>query len=172
VLKVDPKNTTALATIALIYYNLKDFDKAKDYQHRRMEADPNNPEPYYWVGVINWAICFKNDSAARSSDPKLSSPNAQGVWAALPEKMRADLESKNARLIDEGVKALQKAIDLRPNYDDAMAYLNLLYRQKAEIDSDNDTRAGDIKMADNWQQKAINTRKQLAAQTPAGGITP
>ena len=43
VLKMDPNNSTALATIALIYYNLKDFDKAKEYQKRRLEVEPNNP---------------------------------------------------------------------------------------------------------------------------------
>ena len=49
VLQQDPNNATALATIAQTYYEMHDFDKAKDYQRRRLHADPNNPEPYYWI---------------------------------------------------------------------------------------------------------------------------
>src|SRR3990172_2883683 len=37
VLKMDASNLTALASIAQIYYNMKEFDKAKDYQRRRLQ---------------------------------------------------------------------------------------------------------------------------------------
>ncbi|HEV2176791.1 MAG TPA: tetratricopeptide repeat protein [Terriglobia bacterium] len=171
VLKMDPQNATALATIGLIYYNMKDFDKAKEFQQKRTEAEPNNPEPYYWIGVINWAVCYKNNADARAGDSKLSTPNAQGDLPPLPEKIRADLSAKNSALVDDGIKALEKAVDLRPNYDDAMTYLNLLLRQKADLEADSDARAADFKSAEDWQQKAIQARKTLAAQTPAGGIT-
>jgi hypothetical protein len=35
--------------------------------------------------------------------------------------------------IDEGIAALKRALGLNPNYDDAMVYLNLLYRRKADV---------------------------------------
>jgi hypothetical protein len=35
--------------------------------------------------------------------------------------------------IDDGLSALKRAIELKPDYDDAMAYLNLLYRRKADV---------------------------------------
>ena len=172
VLKMDPQNATALASIGLIYYDMKDFGEAKEFQQKRMEAEPNNPEPYYWVGVINWAVCYKNNAAARIDDAKLKTPDAQGNLPPLPAKLRDDLNAKNSQLVDDGVKALEKAVDLRPNYDDAMTYLNLLLRQKADIEADSDARAADLKSAEDWQQKAIQTRKNTAAQVPAGGITP
>ena len=40
-----------------------------------------------------------------------------------------------------------------------MAYLNLMYRQKAEIDEDDDTRAADLKQAEDWVDKALAARK-------------
>ena len=41
---------------------------------------------------------------------------------------------------------LQKALQIRPDYDDAMAYLNLLYRERADYECDNPAaRAADIK---------------------------
>ena len=67
VLKMDPGNTTAIASIAQIYYNMKKFDKAKEYNQRRIKLEPNNPEPYYWIGVLDWADCFpRAQTCARS----------------------------------------------------------------------------------------------------------
>jgi hypothetical protein len=34
--------------------NMKKFDEAKKYDHMASEIDPNDPEPYYSVGVIDW----------------------------------------------------------------------------------------------------------------------
>ncbi|HUZ47646.1 MAG TPA: tetratricopeptide repeat protein [Terriglobia bacterium] len=159
VLKLDPKNTTALASVAQIYYNMKDFDKAKDFQRQRMQVEPNNPEPYYWIGVINWAICFQRDGEIRK-DLSLTVPNKEGILPPLPEKARAKLADQNSQLIDEGLTALTKSLDLKPNDFDTMAYLNLLYRQKADIEDSKAARAADLKTADDWQQKAMTLRKQ------------
>jgi tetratricopeptide (TPR) repeat protein len=95
-------------------------------------------------------------------DPK--DPNS---LPPLPEKARKELEEKNGPLVDEGLKALQKAIELKPNDFDTMAYLNLMYRQKAEIDPDPASREADLKTADEWVQKALALKK--AAGTATGG---
>ena len=60
----------------------------------------------------------------------------------IPEKLRKRLAEQNGPLVEEGLNALKKAIDLKPNDADSMVYLNLMYRQKAEIDPDEETRAG------------------------------
>lgn len=164
VLELDQSNSTALAYIGQLYYNMKDFDHAREFEQRRQNLDPNNPEPYYWIGVIDYLHCLKNQAAARNSDPKLATPDKNGDLPPLPEKLRADLEQKNATAIKEGMDALNKAIELKPNYDEAMAYLNLLYRQRADIESDKDARASDIKNANDWLAKALEARKQAAAQ--------
>ena len=36
-------------------------------------------------------------------------------------------------MIEDGIAELEKALQLRPDYDDAMAYLNLLYRERARL---------------------------------------
>ena len=38
-----------------------------------------------------------------------------------------------APIIDEGMADLQKALDIDKEYDDAMAYMNLLIREKADL---------------------------------------
>ena len=60
----------------------------------------------------------------------------------IPEKFRKELAEQNGPLVEEGLNALNKAIELKPNDADSMVYLNLMYRQKAEIDPDDETRAG------------------------------
>ena len=168
VLKLDAKNTTALASIGQIYYNMKDFDKAKDFQRQRIEIEPNNPEPYYWIGVIDWAQAFQADGTIRK-DLNLQMPDKNGNLKPLPEKYRAQLEQQNSQLISEGIDALNKALELKPNDSNSMAYLNLLYRQKADIEKSSADRAADLKEADSWQQKAMDMRNAPATKTPTQG---
>lgn len=172
VLAMDPNNSTALATIALVYYNMKDFEKAKEYQRKRLEAEPNNPEPYYWIGVLDWSITYPRRMQLRKDLnimlPK--DPAKPDVLPPLPEKARAELADKNNALIDEAIKSLQKAIELKPNYDDAMAYLSLMDREKADLETDKEAQAADLKDAETWVQKALDTRKQVAEKASSGGI--
>ena len=179
VLKMDngatAASTTALASIAQIYYNMKDFDKARDYNEQRIKLEPNNPEPYYWIGVLDWAVAFpraqtlrKEHSLDQSKDP-VHHPDE---LPPIPEKLRKGLADQNASLVDDGLKALNKAIELKPNDADSMVYLNLMYRQKAEIDEDNDTRAADLKEAENWVDKALAVRKGGTATNASEAAPP
>jgi len=43
------------------------------------------------------------------------------------------LRDSNEAQIKEGMEVLSKALELRHDYDDAMAHMNLLYRERAEI---------------------------------------
>lgn len=165
-LKMDSNNTTAIASIAQIYYQMNNFDKAKEYQRRRLEIEPQNQEPYYWIGVIDWAVCYRQNGQIRT-DLKLNIPDSKGDLPKLPEKSRAELEKTCGSLVEEGLNALKKAIEIKPNDFDTMAYLNLTYRQKADIEKDPSSRQADLKTADEWQQKALNLRKQGTATTAA-----
>jgi tetratricopeptide (TPR) repeat protein len=161
VLKMDPNNLTAIASIAQIYYNMKNFDEAKKYQQRRIQIEPNNPEPYYWIGVLDWAVCFPRAQTLRvqhnlAAAKDQAHPNDLPV---IPEKLRTGLAEQNGSLVEEGLKALKKAVELKPNDADSMVYINLMYRQKAEIDTDNETRTADLKEAEDWVDKALAARK-------------
>jgi tetratricopeptide (TPR) repeat protein len=156
-LKLDAKNATALATIAQIYYELKQFDKAKEFQQRRIDADPANPEPYFWIGVLDWALCFPRQMKLRKelNLDQPQDPQRPGMLPPLPEDARDRLASENGDTVEEGIRDLEKAIELKPDDFDAMAYLNLLYRQKAELEVAEDARQNDLWIADGWVDKAI-----------------
>jgi tetratricopeptide (TPR) repeat protein len=168
VLRIDPANTTAIASIAQIYYNMKDFDKAKEFQQHRIQLEPNNPEPYYWIGVLDWAVCFPRAQELRKSLhidlPK--DPAHPDVMQPIPKKQLAELTDKNGPLVEEGINDLTKAIQLHPNDSDTMVYLNLMYRQKAEIDPDEESRQADLKSANDWMDKALEAKKTGGAAAP------
>ena len=179
VLKMDDgkssASTTALASIAQIYYSMKKFDEAKEYNQRRIKIEPNNPEPYYWIGVLDWGITFPRAQQLRKDHDIDHSKDAAhpDQLPVIPEKLRTGLAEQNGPLVDEGLKALNKAIELKPNDADSMVYLNLMYRQKAEIDPDDQTRVADLKQAEDWVNKALAARKAGTASgsseaTPSG----
>ena len=161
VLKVDPNNTTAIASVAEIFYDMRKFDKAKEYQRHWLQVEPNNPVPYYWIGVLDWAICFPRTQQMRK-DLKIEFPKDPKDPSSLPpfpEKARAQLAEQNAPLVDEGIGLLQKALQLKPNDFDTMSYLNLLYRQKADLEPTPGAREADLRLAEDWTNKAVALRK-------------
>jgi hypothetical protein len=88
------------------------------------------------------------------------------------KKVCEELKQKNMPSISEGIDSLNKAIQLRPDYDDAMAYMNLMYREKADVECDDlAARAEDLKTADSWVDKTLATKKAKAEKQPGqGGI--
>src|SRR5690349_20037916 len=88
------------------------------------------------------------------------------------KKAREELRTKYSSIIDDGIGHLNKALEIDKDYDDAMAYLNLLIREKARLLDDKDEYAKQEKVADDWLQKAMVTRKARAARQPSstGGI--
>ena len=170
VLKVDPSNVDAMSRLGRLYFDMKDFDKAKEYQRRRIQMTPNDPEPYYWIGVIDWAIAYPRAQELRKKLnimlPK--DPSKPDILPPIPEKERKELEEQNKPLVTEGIEALKKEVELKPNDDAGMAYINLLYRQMAEFEADGPERAAHLKTADEWVEKALNAKKAPAASPFTG----
>ena len=82
------------------------------------------------------------------------------------KKICDDLTAKNMSTIEEGIESLNKAIELRPDYDDAMAYMNLMYREKADLEGDDPvTRKEDLKTADEWVDKTLAVKKAKAERS-------
>ena len=171
VLSNDPKDINSTKGIASIYFNTNQFDKAKDWQKKVLEIDPNDPEASYTIGVIDWSVSRKNSlkvlEAMGSGDKGDGNPQ-------LSESDCQKLATINTPLNDEALTYLNKAVQVRPSYDDAMAYLNLVYRRKAETECGNDeARKADLAQAQAWATKNMDTRKaneQKALQAAPAGV--
>jgi len=158
--------------IAYLYLNMKKFDDAKKYYRMAADIDPNDPEPYYSVGVIDWTACYQPRMEERA---KLGLKPEDNLNPKNKDQKQAceELKTKNMPAIQEGIENLNKAIELRPDYDDAMAYLNLMYREKADVECDDlATRQADLKTADGWVDKTLATKKAKSEKQPGQqGIT-
>jgi tetratricopeptide (TPR) repeat protein len=166
------QKVNAAKGIAYLYLNMKKFDDAKKYYRMAADIDPNDPEPYYSVGVIDWTACYQPRMEERAKlglkpDENLSAKNKD------QKKVCVQLKAKNLPSIQEGIENLNKAIQLRPDYDDAMAYLNLMYREKADVECDDlAARQEDLKTADHWVDQTLSTKKAKAEKQPGQqGIT-
>jgi tetratricopeptide (TPR) repeat protein len=168
VLQADPKNINSVKGIAYLYLQMKKFDLAKEYYKKASEVDPNDPEPYYSIAVIDWTQTYLPRQEARAQ----LGMKADDSLPAKDKKICAQVREKNTANIQEGIDNLNKAIQLRPDYDDAMAYLNLMYRERADVQCDDPAaRMADLKTADEWVDKNFATKKAKAERQPgAGGI--
>lgn len=172
VLQSDPQNVTSLKGIAFLYMQQKKFDDAREYYKKAIDADPNDPETYYSVGVIDWSQTFQDAGDLKGKEGMHVEDELKGKGS---QKICDQMKEKDAQNVDEGMKMLQTAIDKRQDYDDAMAYMNLLYRRKANdmTCDDAEARANYIKTANDWSDKAMAARKKKAdeaAKKTQGGI--
>ena len=171
VLAKNPNDANSMKQIASIYFSVKDLDNAEKWQKKVLEADPNDPEAAYTIGVINWTKAHQNllevlQAAGLNDDGKGN--------VKAPKKIMEPLAKENAPLVDEGLKYLTMAVTDRPTYDDAMQYLNLIYRSKACVDyGDAKAVSDDLAQAEDWTTKAMGTRKANEAKKNQGpgGIT-
>jgi tetratricopeptide (TPR) repeat protein len=94
----------ALVGVATVYQNTVQFDKAREAYIRCAEVEPQNHLPYYAVGTLDWLLVHN--------------------WGS---RFTADEKSK---FLEEGMRYLDKAFALKPDYEDTLWYQNLLLREK------------------------------------------
>lgn len=170
VLELDATNLTAIDGLGGILFNVgsNPFDpdtlhESKTYHQRHIELKPEDPVPYYWIGVIDWSICYKTNRNLREEWSK-ENPNGNLAPAdPLPKSVRQDFAEKCVATLDEGIAQARKAIDLQPEYTDALAYLNLLYRLKADTETAPDARDDDIRTAEDLVDRVKAIKEKRAA---------
>jgi tetratricopeptide (TPR) repeat protein len=172
VLSQDPKSVTSLKGIAFLNREMKNFDQARESYKKALDIDPNDPELYYSLGVIDWTEAYKD---AKEMKGKAGLEVEAELKGGKDQKLCDEFRAKDGPVIDEGMKMLEEAINRRQDYDEAMAYLNLLYRRKANDVTCDDAaaRAQYNKMADHWTNEAMAARKKKleeAAKKNQGGI--
>ena len=171
VLDKNPTDVNSLKQVAGIYFSIKKLDDAKVWQKKVLAVDSKDPEAAYTVGVIDWTQAHLN--ALRELVPAGVTDDGEGNVKA-PKKVLEVIKQKNTPLVDEGLQYLNQAMANRANYDDAMSYMNLIYRRKADVDYvDAEAVKADVAAAKDWSSKAMGTRKENEAKKNKGpgGIT-
>jgi len=173
VLMHDPNNISAFDGLGSILYQMagtpfqpEKYEESKKYHQKHIAVNPNDPEPYYWVGVIDWTL------ARRANDEMRQSYNVENKKKQikdpdpLPDKLRTQFTEQNGAMVDEAMQMLDKAVQLRPDYADAIAYKSLVLRMKAD-QVDSTQRASLEKEADDLLDKVKAIKQKEAAEKAA-----
>jgi tetratricopeptide (TPR) repeat protein len=137
-LKRNPKDVKAMQSLARLYFKKGDFDNGVTWLKKQLEIEGNNPEVYYLIGVQAWDRSYNFPDL----DPAL-----------------------RAKTVEDGLQSLNKAIELKPDYFEAVSYINLLYREKAKMETDPVKKQEYTDTANKYLQQALEMRK--AAQDKA-----
>ncbi len=164
VLKAHPKDLTAIRQEASLYRNIKQFDQAKALEKRVITIDPHDADAFYAIGSIDWIQAYKNAVAI------LTTEGLTDIGDGNPNLSRAGCDAliaKNKALVDEGIASLTQAIELKPDFDDAMQYLQLTYRRHADLQCGDPTGiSADLKLVEEWSKRATQARKEKSKVTP------
>ena len=138
-LAAHPGDLEAVKSIATLYAKQGNFNESLNWYEKITLLDKNNPEAYYIYGVVCYEKVAKNPPA----DP-----------------------AEKLAIIEKGKAALQRAIEMKPDYFESIVYLNLLYRQQALVETDPVKQQALIAQADQLKNRAIEiikARKAAAA---------
>jgi tetratricopeptide (TPR) repeat protein len=187
ILQKEPTNSMALAYMASMAFQRASagseeekkaaLEEARKWNERRIEVDPKDAEPYYYLGVIDWSEAYpaiktaQRDDKEKTDRARLAGQNAKQGGA--PDggriqdlKIRGDLKAKYGPMIDNGIQQLTKCLSIDKENEDAMSYMNLLYREKAALEDDPGSSKADIAQAEDWSNKSLDMRK-IKASRPA-----
>jgi tetratricopeptide (TPR) repeat protein len=160
-LAINPKQIDALRGLGDLKFRMRQWEAAKEIFSKAAEVDPNDPEISYYLAVIDWTEAYQRRMELRS---KLKLEATDDLTAIAPCH---ELRKQNWDLVDDGMTKLASAIQLRPDYDDAMAYMNLMYRERADIQCDDPgLRKKDKDTADGWVDLTIATKRHKAQPAP------
>jgi tetratricopeptide (TPR) repeat protein len=107
--------------------------RVEDAYQRATQASKPDPQLLYSVGVACWGMSY--------GDPTLD-------------------PVKRVQVVDMGIEATKKSLDLDPDFFDAMAYYNLLFREKAKLATTFEEADRYNKEADVWLKKALELREK------------
>jgi len=121
------------------YYNRQgQFDKTIDALEQRASREPNNPEAYYTISTFYWDKAFRD--------------------ARLKENEKKDF-------VQKGLQAIDHALQIKPDYAEALVYKGLLLRLEANMEKDPKKQQDLIKEADKLRDRATELRKKTASGT-------
>src|ERR1700754_4422232 len=101
VLDKDPNNLSAIDGIGSILFQMggqpfdvKKFEESKTYHQRHIQLKPDDPEPYYWIGVIDWTLAFRANGEMRLDYNKNNIKKQVKDTDPLPAAIRGDYVTK------------------------------------------------------------------------------
>jgi tetratricopeptide (TPR) repeat protein len=130
-----PTDKDLMIRLAGLYAKAGNFPKALELYHARAKLEPDNKEAWYAIGVVCWDRSYNG-----------------GIMVSAEER---------ERVVEEGLRAVERALEIDPQYFEGLSYANLLYREKAKLlgAAGKNAEAGEAYMtADRLMKKALEVR--------------
>ena len=126
-----PRDIATVEMLASLAADRGDVDEALQWHRKRLEIEPDSPEAHYALAAQAWQMSFYNRVA----------------------------EEKRAAVLDEGLQAVLRALELKPDYFEALVYANLLYREKAKVAETPEKRAEYEALYTQYEEQARKLRE-------------
>ncbi len=108
-LKIQPDNIAATDGIGSLLFMMAGqqvdsamFNESKSFHQRPIQIRPEDPEPYYWIGVIHWTLAFRANREMREAFNR-SRSNELAPADPLPDDLREQYAREYGRAIGEGL---------------------------------------------------------------------
>lgn len=101
----DPTDPRILQTLSIMYGKMNNFAKSLEYSEKKAQLTPDDPSGYLFIGALCWNRSYQ----------------------------KVDPDAEREKIVDRGFAALDKALKLDPNNFNGHLFVNLLWRQKAEL---------------------------------------
>lgn len=131
-----PSNKDVILALAGFYNRQGEFDKTISALEDAAQLTPDDPQGYQIIASYYWEKAYK--------DHRL-------------------LPAEQYTYVMQGIAATDRALDLKPEYLEALTYKNLLLRMRANLESDAALKQQLIAEADALRTKAIELNKSRAA---------
>ena len=131
-----PNDPQVYLQLAGFYNRQEEFDKTIEALNQRAAIEPNNPEAFYTISTYYW------DKAYR--DFRLKEPEKK-------------------EFVMKGLEQVDKALQLKSDYMEALTYKNLLLRLQANLEKDQAKQQALLKEADKLRDQALDLQKKQAA---------
>lgn len=127
----NPDDLDVVLTLAQVKAKMGNWREAVAYYRKAAALRPNDAEAQYAVGTFLWQILQSHgggpafgeyDPRPHPDHPSPPRPPVQPNDVVGPERLA---------LAEEGVRFLGRAVELRPHYTEALAYMGLLRRQQS-----------------------------------------
>jgi tetratricopeptide (TPR) repeat protein len=135
--EMKPNDAGVYVTLAAFYNRQGEFDKTMEALNARAAREPNNPEAFYTIATYYWEKAYRDFTTSQADKLKF---------------------------VQSGNEAIDKAIQLKPDYYEALTYKGLLLRVQANLEKDPGRQQALLKEADQFRDRAATVQaKQRAA---------
>jgi len=130
-------------TLASFYNRQGEFDKSMEALKARAEREPNNPEAFYTIAQFYWEKAYRDFTLS---------------------------DADKMKFVVAGNEAIDKAIQLKSDYPEALTYKGLLLRVQATLEKNPARQQELVKEAASFSERATEVQaKQRAAGAGRSG---